>query len=495
MSLNRRDFLQFLGLGAAGAAVSGCAPLYNRLAGGPVSLTAWPDWRAEPDYPRLNRVTFGPTLAERTAVQEIGFAAWLEEQLAYETIDDRPADLRLRPYDLIEQDADYLLMWDPEVVQRPFKQAALLRRVYSQRQVYEMAVHFWTDHFNIAITKGDAWALKPVDERQVIRRHALGNFADLLLASATSPAMLYYLDNQANVKAWPNENYAREVMELHTLGVDAGYTQADVMALARILTGWSVKERWMWGQFTFDESVHDDDDKEWLGETFAGEGQGDGETAIRHLATHPQTGRFLAIKLIRRFLTDWPERDAPELVAKTAAAFNQSHGDIRAMLRLVLLDGLAAWPGPLPPKFKRPAEFMASALRQLPVETDGGRPLQAELAAMGQADYEWPTPDGPPDVADAWLRNLLPRWRFAVKLAHNEYKGTRWRWSDTLLDGLDSPAALLDQLSHLLLGGPLDENGREVLLSALTPAQNNDLSQAAAALTAGILAAPAFQWR
>ena len=212
MSLSRRHFLQLAGLGAAGVALSGCAPLYTRLAGGPIGLAQWPDWRAEPAYPLLRRVTFGPTLAERTAVQEIGLAGWLEEQLAYEQIHDRAAEMRLRPYDLIAQDADYLLIWDPEEVQRPFKQATFLRRVYSRRQLYEMMVHFWTDHFNIAITKGDVWALKPVDDRLVIRPHALGNFGDLLHASATSPAMLTYLDNQANVKAWPNENYARELL-------------------------------------------------------------------------------------------------------------------------------------------------------------------------------------------------------------------------------------------------------------------------------------------
>ncbi len=495
MSLSRRHFLQLAGLGAAGVALSGCAPLYTRLAGGPIGLAQWPDWRAEPAYPLLRRVTFGPTLAERTAVQEIGLAGWLEEQLAYEQIHDRAAEMRLRPYDLIAQDADYLLIWDPEEVQRPFKQATFLRRVYSRRQLYEMMVHFWTDHFNIAITKGDVWALKPVDDRLVIRPHALGNFGDLLHASATSPAMLTYLDNQANVKAWPNENYAREVMELHTLGVDGGYSQQDVMELARILTGWSVRTHGWWGEFDFDETAHDPTAKQWLGQDVASAGQAEAEAALTALATHPQTGHFLATKLVRRFICDWPERDAAELVAKTAVAFSRSRGDIRAMLRVVLLDGLAVWPGPPPPKFKRPVEFVTSAIRQLPVETDGGQPLQAELAAMGQADYAWPTPDGPPDVADAWLRNLLPRWRFAARLTGNEYKGTQWRWSPTLLENLDEPGALLDQLSYLLLGGVLPAAARQALLAALTAAQTADLGQAAPILAAGILAAPAFQWR
>ncbi len=495
MSLNRRHFLQLAGLGAAGVALSGCAPLYTRLAGGPISLEQWPAWSAEPAYPLLRRVTFGPTLAERAAVQEMGLAGWLEEQLAYEQMDDRAAEIRLRPYDLVEQDADYLLIWDPEEVQRPFKQAAFLRRVYSRRQLYELMVHFWTDHFNIAITKDKAWALKPVDDRLVIRPHTLGNFGDLLHASATSPAMLTYLDNQANIKAWPNENYAREVMELHTLGINGGYSQQDVMELARMLTGWSVRTHGWWGEFKFDETAHDPTAKQWLGQDVAPAGQAEAEAALAALATHPQTGRFLATKLVRRFICDWPERDAAELVEKTAAAFSRTNGDIRAMLRVVLLDGLTAWPGPLPPKFKRPVDYITSAMRQLPMETDGGQPLQAELATLGQADYEWPTPDGPPDVADAWLRNLLPRWRFAARLAGNEYKGTQWRWSDALLAGLEQPGALLDQVSHLLLGGVLPATDHQALLAALTPAQTADLTQAAPILVAGVLASPAFQWR
>lgn len=495
MSLSRRQFLQLLGLGAAGTALGGCAPLYARLAGGPVRLDAWPDWRQEPAYPHLRRVTFGPTLAERTAVYEMGLAGWLEEQLAYEQIDDRAVALRLRPYDLTEQDADYLRMWKPAEVQRPLQQATLLRRVYSRRQLYEMMVHFWSEHFNIAITKGEVWALKPVDDRLVIRPHALGHFGELLHASATSPAMLTYLDNQANVKAWPNENYAREVMELHTLGVDASYTQQDVMELARMLTGWSVKRHWIWGEFTFADEAHDPTAKQWLGQEIAPAGQLEGEAALHALATHPQTAHFLAVKLARRFICDWPERDAPELVEKTAAAFSRSGGDIRATLRVLLLDGLTTWPGPLPPKFKRPMDFVTSALRQLPVETDGGRPLQEELAAMGHADYAWPTPDGPPDVADAWLHNLLPRWRFALRLADNAYKGTRWRWSEALLAELDQPAALLNHLSYLLLGGFPDDPSHQAILAALTPAQTADLEQAAPILLAGLLAAPAFQWR
>jgi uncharacterized protein (DUF1800 family) len=495
MSLNRRQFLQLAGLAAGSAALSGCAPLYTRLAGGPVSLTAWPDWRDEPAYPLLRRVTFGPTLAERAAVAEMGFAAWLEEQLAYEQVEDRAAALRLRPYDLVKQDADYLRIWEPEEVQRPLQQATLLRRIYSRRQVYEMMVHFWSDHFNIAITKEKVWALKPVDDQQVIRPHALGNFADLLHASATSPAMLTYLDNQANVKAWPNENYAREVMELHTLGVDSGYTQADVMELARMLTGWSVTTRGRWGEFTFDAATHDTAVKQWLGQTIAPAGQAEGEAALYTLATQAQTGRYLATKLARRFICDEPERDAPELIEKTAVAFTRTGGDIRAMVRVLLLDGLAAWPAPLPRKFKRPVDFVTSALRQLPVETDGGKPLLEELAAMGQADFTWPTPDGPPDVADAWQRNLLPRWRFADRLAHNEYRGARWHGSDELLADLSSPAELLDQLSYLLLGGALPPADSQPMLTALTPAPTTDLTQAMPLLLAGLLASPAFQWR
>lgn len=494
MSLNRRQFIQLVGLGGGALAVSGCAPIVSRLAGGPVKLATWPGWDGSPDFAYLSRLTYGPTAYERQRTAEIGLAGWIEEQLDFSAIDDGAAEVRLRPHDMINRRADALAVWDQEDVIEPFKQATLLRRVYSRRQLYETMVEFWTDHFNIALAKGECWYLKVVDDRQVIRPHAFGRFDELLFASAKSPAMLVYLDNQVNHKDHPNENYAREVMELHTLGVDGGYTQDDVMELARALTGWSVKENWRHGDYVFDEEAHDNERKVFLGEPLSAKDQAEAEEALSRLVEHPSTAAFIAEKLVRRFITDDPHRDAPELVAKTAAAFQQSRGDIQQVLRVVLLDGLLNTPLPLPLKIKRPIQFVTSTLRQLQAESNGSMAIHNELALMGHSDYDWPTPDGPPDEADAWLRNLMPRWRFALQLLQNDYGGTRVEMPADLLPDEASAADWLDHFSDLLLGGPLDP-GTQLQMLAVLPNQNEVTDETRRLLAAGLLASPAFQWR
>jgi len=188
---------------------------------------------------------------------------------------------------------------DKQSVPRELARATLIRQVYSRRQLYEVMVEFWTDHFNISVEKGDCWFLKTVDDRSVIRPHALGKFRDLLWASAHSPAMLVYLDNQVNYKGAPNEHYARELMELHTLGVHGGYTQQDVQDLARCLTGWSVKEAFWRGDFTFNAGQHDPEAKTVLGLTISPDGQGEAERVVEMLAAHASTARFIATKLGR----------------------------------------------------------------------------------------------------------------------------------------------------------------------------------------------------
>ncbi|MBK8794077.1 MAG: DUF1800 family protein [Holophaga sp.] len=198
--------------------------------------------------------------------------------------------------------------------------------------------------------KGSCFYLKTVDDRDVARAHALGSFRDLLWASAHSPAMLTYLDNQANHKGAPNENYARELMELHSLGVQGGYSQADVMELARCLTGWGVKEHFWAGEFHFEPDQHDPGEKQVLGVRIPPGGVDEAESVIERLAAHPSAARFIAAKLARRFLADQPPA---EIVAKGSAAFMASGGDIQKTLRTILLDGLPLYPAPLPP----PAEF------------------------------------------------------------------------------------------------------------------------------------------
>ena len=219
------------------------------------------------------------------------------------------------------------------------RQATLMRQLYSKRQLYEIMVEFWSDHFNIFIEKGNGFYLKTVDDREVIRKHALGSFRDLVWASAHSPAMMIYLDNQANEKSHPNENYARELMELHTLGVDGGYTQKDVMELARCLTGWNVKEHFWLGDFVFKEDLHDTGEKNVLGLSIQPSGIKEAEQVIEMLVTHPSTAKFISTKLARRFIADDPPQ---ELIEKAAQTFLDTKGDIKSVLRVILLDGLRA---------------------------------------------------------------------------------------------------------------------------------------------------------
>jgi len=512
--MNRRRFLQLAGLVAASAALAACdnetplgrpvQRLRQRLAGQPAPLGPWPEDDAA-TFAALNRLTFGPRLEERRRVAEIGLPAWLEEQLAPAAIDDGATDVLLAGFDTLTMRAHELHAWsdklfddqDRTTVPDELRRATLLRRIYSRRQLYEIMVEFWTDHFNVSIEKGDCFYLKTVDDRDVIRPHALGNFRELLQASAHSPAMLVYLDQHVSDKSHPNENYARELLELHTLGVDGGYTQRDVMELARALTGWTVVETtalaaWRWrGDFAFDPNKHDDGVKTVLGMRLEPAGQREAERVIDALAAHPSTARFITRKLARRCLgPDAP----PELLARAAQTFTQTGGDLRAVLRVLLLNGLP----PSPPRplsrgergiFKRPVNFVVSALRQLNAATDAGRPLLDVLARSGQPLFGWPTPDGYPDRAEAWQGNLMPRWQFALALARNEIEGTEINVAE-LFAG-DSPQALADRLATLLLGAPLPTPQRDALLAGLREA-NAELPQV---LTAGLLASPAFQWR
>ncbi len=370
------------------------------------------------------------------------------------------------------------------------RSATLLRRVLSRRQVFERVVEFWTDHFNISVDKGDCWYLKPIDDRQVVRRHAFGNLHDLLQASAHSPAMLVYLDNQANHRSAPNENYARELLELHTLGVDGGYGQTDVMELARCLTGWTVRDRFWRGEFEFRDEMHDLGSKVVLGSRVDPAGVGEAEAVIDRLASHPATARRTAHKLVRRFL-DLDPADEAALAEKAAAALLGSQGEILPMLRVVLLDGLASEPE-LRPKFKRPMDLIGSALRMVRASTDGGARLQEHLDAMGQPLFAWPTPDGPPEDPASWQSGLFARWSFAYDLARGEIPGTKLDLG-ALLDaaGATDPLESARALTQLLLGGRLEGSALEEIARAVEPAWANG---GPAVMLAGLLAAPGFQW-
>ena len=387
----------------------------------------------------LNRLTFGPCPGDYARVSAIGVERFIEEQLAPESIEDGLCDRAIARFseawwepvgEHYEEDDEAL----PPVLRR----VTLLRAVYSQRQLFEVMCEFWSDHFNIDPGKGDCRYTKLADDAEVIRQHALGTFPDLLRASALSPAMLWYLDGRANVKRTPNEkpneNYARELMELHTLGVHGGYTQQDVMEVARCLTGWTVlakkkdgfsgrllsafKDR---GKTTFRPEAHDDGSKRVLGQEIpAGLGAGDLDRVISIVGSHPSTARYIATKLCTRFIADEPP---PVAVNTVADAFSKSGGDIKTTLRALF--GSEEFRAARGVKFKRPFHFVVSALRATNATTDGGRPLMSFLEKMGQAPFRWPTPDGYPMKASHWHATLLWRWKFALALANQRIGGTK----------------------------------------------------------------------
>ncbi len=501
MTLSRRDFLKLGALITASAALASCAPAYRRLAGD-LSSIPWTAMNAQ-DFLALNRLTFGPRVEERARFAEIGLQAYIEEQLAFDSINDFDCEILLTPFKTLKMDANELEgisnqlfeNYDREKVPNELRQATLLRQIYSKRQLYEIMVEFWSDHFNIFIDKGNGFFLKSVDDREVIRKHALGSFRDLVWASAHSPAMLIYLDNQANEKSAPNENYARELMELHTLGVDGGYTQQDVMELARCLTGWNVKDHFWLGDFVFKEDLHDTGAKKVLGLTIQpsggalseSRGQEEAEQVIEHLVTHPGTARFISTKLARRFIADEPPQ---EIIERAAQVFLETKGDIKSVLRVILLEGL-----PLAqPKYKRPANFILSALRMLNAETDAAG-LHDYFLRMGQLYFNWPTPDGYPDRSAAWQGNLMPRWQFAFAFIRDEIENTTHNLS-ALLD-ISSTGILqddVDALASLLLGAPMERVARDELIAAVRSAGATP-EETLQIIAAGLIAAPAFQWR
>jgi uncharacterized protein (DUF1800 family) len=314
-----------------------------------------------PEQRLVQRVTFGATLTDMARIGQVGYLAYLVEQLDYEKIDDSWLEDILREnLPTLSMSAGEIYHGFPERIDIPIFElliARVYRAIYSPRQLFEVMVEFWSDHFNIDLFGDTGYFLKLVDDRDVIRRHAMGKFSDLLKASAHSPAMLAYLTNDSNYKDHPNENYARELMELHTLGADNGYTQEDVRQVARCFTGWAYEwEGPGLGAFRFYPEAHDDGEKVVLGQVIpAGGGIGDGERVLDILARHPNTAWFVARKLLRFF---WGYEPPAQYVAQVAGVYLRSGGDVRSMLRVILK---RKWMETATPKLKRPFHLIASA--------------------------------------------------------------------------------------------------------------------------------------
>lgn len=497
MRVTRRTFLGTAAAAGGGAAtLSGCNPLISRLTRAlgqtiPDRLGVADGAQIDPAFHLLSRAAYGPWPGDLERVRSIGTDAWLEEQLAPELIDDRLCDLRARRFETLQHEPGTCYEYKKPVLREEITRHTLLRAVYSRRQLFEVMVGFWTDHFNINLEKGDCIYLKPADDRLVIRAHALGNFRDLVRASALSPAMLVYLDGKENRKATPadqpNENYARELMELHTLGVHGGYSQRDVAEVARCLTGWRLRDRWRKGTVYFEPALHDDGEKSVLGERLAaGGGEQDLERVVEIVCRHPSTAQHIAWKLVRRFVAEEPPAS---LVARAAAVFAETKGEIKPVVRAIFeSEEFQAARGL---KFKQPFRYIAGSLRLLGADTHAEGPLIEYLTRMGQGLFQYPTPDGYPDRAAPWLGTLLWRWNFAFALVSNQIPSANVSL-DALTAALGAAGDSAPSAAHLFahfVGRRPERVELKVLEDYLASATGRERAE----LFGLILAAPAFQ--
>lgn len=400
----------------------------------------------------------------------------------------------------------------PQALLQDLQAQKLIRAVYSERQLQEVMTDFWFNHFNVFWGKGaDKWMTTDY-EKSAIRPNVLGKFRDLVTATAKSPAMLFYLDNFQSSspdaklpnrlgarrgaqnrrpgvlgrrtepnemtpemrqrianqgqgrKRGINENYARELMELHTLGVDGGYSQKDVQEVARCFTGWSIDRPQQVGKFIFREFMHDDKEKTVLGHRIpAGGGMKDGEMVIDILVHHPNTAKFISTKLVRRFVSDNPPQP---LVDKVASVYTKSDGDIREMLKTILSSPEFYSTDAYRAKIKSPFELTVSAIRALSGTTVGSPRTSQFVARMGEPLYQCQPPTGYPDRAEQWVNTgaLLERLNFGLALSNNRIPGTTVDLK-TAAGDLDSSNQMkvLDRAIEVLLGGGVSTQTRSTL--------------------------------
>ena len=383
---------------------------------------------------------------------------------------------------------------NPQMVITELQRAKLLRAVYSERQLNEVMVDFWENHFSIYGNKDATRWMMTAFDREAIRPYSLGRFRDLLGATAHSPAMLFYLDNWQSslLREYPatkdkpyrksggiNENYARELMELHTLGVGGGYTQKDVQEVARCFTGWGIRKPNEEGLFVYNPNNHDNGEKTVLGVKIpAGGGISDGERVLDILAKNPATAKFIATKLARRFLGD----DPPALVIdKAAKTFLATDGSITEMVRSIITSPAFSSTANYRTKVKSPFEFVASALRATNAETDANRPVLDWIGRMGQPVYGRLTPDGYPDVSTEWLSNndLLARLNFATALTMNQIKGTTLD-ATKLIGGETDPAKAANLVEKVMLIGEVSDKTRAAMVKLAAGSMTASVIPAAA---------------
>ncbi len=390
-----------------------------------------------------------------------------------------------------------------QAVAYDLNEAKLYRAIYSNRQLEEQMADFWFNHFNVYIDKGADRILTSTYERDAIRPHVFGKFRDLLEATAQSPAMLFYLDNWESVSSelgqrdinqkaklrakakqarGLNENYARELMELHTLGVDGGYTQHDIIEVARCFTGWTINQPNRGGEFVYNDRVHDKGEKTVLGVKIpAGGGREDAERVLDILARHPSTAHFISTKLAKKFVADDPP---PALIERMAKTFHDTDGDIRAVMSTMLDSREFFSEGAFQAKVKTPLELIVSAVRASDAQVDFAIPLATQIAQLGEPLYRKIEPTGYSSANSEWVNSaaLLARMNFALALTDNRVPGSK-------VDAIkfaDNPAAVARQvLFHEASPQTLDSIKKALAQREPTPA-----------LVAGlVLGSPDFQRR
>jgi len=424
-------------------------------------------------------------------------------------------------------------MIQPQAVLGELAEAKLLRAIYSNRQLEEVMTDFWFNHFNVFIGKGPDRYMVSAYERDVIRPHVLGKFKDILEATAKSPAMLFYLDNWQSVgpnselalygpqrftgrrgrfprprvqaKNRPNglnENYAREIMELHTLGVDGGYTQKDVTELAKVLTGWTIEKPQLGGGFKFNERAHEPGPKYVLGLKIGEHGEKEGEEMLDLLAHRPATAKFISRKLAMRFVSDNPPQ---ALIDRMADTFLKKDGDIREVLRTMFHSPEFWAADTYRAKMKTPFEFVASAARASGADIQNALPLVATLNRMGMPLYAMQPPTGYSMKAEAWVNSsaLLNRMNFALQLASGRLPGTSLD-PQALIPGpepADSQAALAT-LEKSILAGDVSSQTHAVMQKQLGDPQisqrkldDADKKPNYGAIAGLIMGSPEFQKR
>jgi uncharacterized protein (DUF1800 family) len=483
----------------------------------------------------LSRLTFGARPGDAERVAAMGVSRWIDRQLRPAKIDDSVLETALasmpswnQPVSTLAKGTEVPVSFatTPSVVLMKdstaraklaqiavrlraaplmtdnFYAGRVIRAQLSERQLLEVVSDFWENHFSVYNAKMPSRTALIEWDRDVLRPHALGKFRDLLGGVAHSPAMLFYLDNHLSTRRGLNENYARELMELHTLGVDGGYTQKDVQEVARALTGWTIDRRSEPTTFVFRPEQHDTGAKTVLGHTLpAGRGIEDGQEVLDILARHPSTARYIAFKLVRRLVSDDPP---PALVRRAAAAFSRTDGDIAEVVRTIVTSPEFFSRAAFRAKVKTPFELVVSARRALDAPPDTTPQTARLIGRLGQPTFGWQTPDGWPEKGGAWMNSATIYAR--IKFGHDLVDGRvafvpvkAWRpWTALVASPLN---AQVDGVVNGILGGCADPVTRATMLGIRADRVESAAGAAADAeqrlreLLAIALASPEFQRR